>query len=85
MAVGNGRADLIVIYGEDRFVLELKLMQQKQSEAKAVKQLARYLDRLGMSHGYLLLFELDNHKSWEERIRWQPLEEASKSIVLVGM
>ncbi|QEP43134.1 ATP-binding protein [Ectothiorhodospiraceae bacterium BW-2] len=85
MAVGNGRSDLIVEYGDERFVLELKLKRSEWDESKGLKQLARYLDRLNESTGYLLLFELDSAKSWEERIRWQRLTEAGRQLIVVGM
>lgn len=85
MAIGNGRADLVVAFGGDVFVLELKLKRNATDESKACQQLARYLSRLGQSHGYLILFDLNEAVAWEERIRWEELTEAGKSITLVGI
>jgi hypothetical protein len=85
MAVGNGRTDLVIHYGEEIFVLELKLKHRSDSEEEGREQLTRYLDRLGVNHGYLLLFELDPAIPWEQRLRWQSHPQAGKESTLVGM
>ena len=85
MAVGNGRCDLSVDYGRDRFVLELKLRRSPADEPRGLQQIARYLDRLGLEHGYLLLFEVDPVRSWDERLRWEMHEQDGKRITLVGL
>jgi hypothetical protein len=85
MAVGNGRSDLVIYFGDDCFVLELKLNYDAWSEEDGLQQLAAYLDRLGEGRGYLILFELESSKSWEERIRWQTRQQDGKNLTLVGM
>ncbi|MEW6219309.1 MAG: hypothetical protein AB1634_07185 [Thermodesulfobacteriota bacterium] len=50
-----------------------------------LQELARYLSRLGLDHGYLALFETAADKPWEERLRWEERIEAGKRITLVGM
>ena len=85
MAVGNGRADLLIEFAGERFVLELKLHHRDGDEAKGRKQLARYLSRLGLEHGYLLFFELEPAADWEKRLRWEAWEEAGRRITLVGL
>lgn len=85
MAVGNGRSDLVVYFGGDCFVLELKLRHRPQDEERGLRQLAAYLDRLGEGRGYLILFELDAAKGWEERIRWKARQQDGKTLTLVGM
>ncbi|MCP4696202.1 MAG: type I restriction enzyme HsdR N-terminal domain-containing protein, partial [Gammaproteobacteria bacterium] len=85
MAVGNGRADLVVAFGPDRFVLELKLHRRKNDETKGKQQLARYLSRLGLEHGYMLFFEVKPDIPWETRLRWEQVTEAGKKITLVGL
>lgn len=85
MAVGNGRCDLWLEFGGEQFVIELKLNRDPWSEEDGLEQTARYLSRLGLDHGYLLLFELDRRKPWEERLRWEERECAGKRVTLVGM
>ncbi|MCF8208713.1 MAG: ATP-binding protein [Rhodoferax sp.] len=85
MAIGNGRADLVVEYGGKTFVLELKLKRSPADLDKGQRQLSRYLTRLGQSHGYLLLFELDEAVGWDTRIHWLDLACDGKAITLVGL
>ncbi|MBU1487728.1 AAA-like domain-containing protein, partial [bacterium] len=68
MAVGNGRCDLLVEFGPQRFVIELKLRRDQYCEEEGLEQIARYLDRLGLPHGYFILFEIDPKIPWENRI-----------------
>ena len=85
MAVGNGRTDMVLEYAGERFVIELKLRYQDWDEAKGITQLARYLTRLGLQQGYLLLFETNPEVDWETRLRWDQLEQDGKKITLVGL
>ncbi|CAK0764663.1 ATP-binding protein [Gammaproteobacteria bacterium] len=85
MAVGNGRCDLWIEFGPEQFVLELKLQHHSWSEEDGLEQLARYLSRLNLLHGYLLLFSTDPTQSWEQRLRWESREQDGKRITLIGM
>jgi hypothetical protein len=85
MAIGNGRADLVVDYGGQTFVLELKLKHTPADLDKGQHQLSRYLTRLNQPHGYLLLFELDASVGWDARIQWHDLTVDGKAITQVGM
>ena len=85
MAVGNGRCDLLVEFGGERFLIELKLRHDKYSEAEGPEQTARYLSRMGMDHGYFILFETDPEIPWEKRICRRELEQDGKKISMLGM
>ncbi len=85
MAVGNGRCDLLVAFGGERFLIELKLRHDKYSEAEGLEQTARYLSRMGMDHGYFILFETDPEIPWEKRICRRELEQDGKKISMLGM
>ncbi len=85
MAVGNGRCDLLIEFADEQFVIELKLNYDQWSKDDGLKQLARYTARLGLSHGYLILFELDANKAWEERLYREELIENGSAITVLGM
>jgi hypothetical protein len=86
MAIGNGRADLVIDYAGERFVLELKLKHHPTlSQSTGLRQLGRYLDRLGLTRGYLILFERDAKVDWEQRLRWETVKEADKTLIVVGL
>jgi hypothetical protein len=62
-AVGSGRVDLCLRWpypgGIERFAMELKVWRDRRSDplAEGRVQLAGYLERLGLDHGTLLLFD----------------------------
>jgi len=51
------RMDLIVTYGKERFVLELKIWKGRLYNEKGVDQLLGYMNKLGEDKGYLLTFD----------------------------
>jgi hypothetical protein len=85
-AVGSGRADLLVEYGGRRDVLELKIFHGPRSESDGIEQLSRYLERLGESEGYLILFDRRKNISWDEKIRIAEVEgPGQRRIHIFGM
>jgi hypothetical protein len=87
MAVGNGRTDLAVFWREQVIPIELKMHHDQYSQSEGLQQLARYMDKLGQRHGYLVLFEKKNSEElpWEQRIRKEIHQVDGKEIVLLGM
>lgn len=58
------RLDVVITYFQHRYVAELKLWYGAVAHEEGLKQLADYLDRLGLSVGYLLIFDHSKRKSW---------------------
>ncbi len=85
MAVGNGRCDLLVEYGGEQHVLELKLYYDEFSREDGIEQIVRYLSRLGLNKGYFILFETRAGISWEQRLYREDLEIDGKQIILLGL
>jgi hypothetical protein len=54
---GEGRIDVVCCYGRQKEVVELKLWYGARRYAAGLTQLARYLDREGLDHGYLFVFD----------------------------
>ena len=84
MAVGNGRIDLLIKFRHQRVGMELKIRRGERSVEKARDQLARYLDRLGLNHGYLVLFD-PGDKDWEEKLYFKDITHKGKEITIVGL
>ena len=59
---GNRRMDIVVFYGSEEHIVELKLWRGKKAEDEGVEQLADYLRFRGQKKGYLLSF-CDNKKT----------------------
>ncbi|KJJ84023.1 ATPase domain protein, prokaryote domain protein [Candidatus Omnitrophus magneticus] len=87
MAVGTGRTDLLIEFNDERFVLELKLKRLPSAKQKGLDQISRYLDTLGMTKGYLILFELKPSTviPWETRVKWEDVSHQNKTITVVEM
>ena len=56
--------DIVVDFGSDQFVIELKLWKGEAKHEKAYEQLAGYMGTKGFESGYLLTFDFrkDVHK-----------------------
>ena len=91
MALGRGRTDLLIHFAGERFVLELKVKNQNYTQEKSCIQLSRYLDTVGLSSGYLIVFDPapSSAISWEQRIKWHEVEfewqDKNRKITVVEM
>ncbi len=87
MAVGRGRTDVLIEWKGFEYLLELKLKYGSYAKEEGLDQLARYLDQLGLPHGYLVLFEIKPSEivPWEERIGWEDVVHNGKQITIVSM
>ncbi|MDR1828784.1 MAG: AAA-like domain-containing protein [Methylobacteriaceae bacterium] len=68
-ALDRGRVDVGVIYKDHTYPVELKLAGPK-ARKDGLEQLERYMDTCGASEGWLVIFDRDQTKPWEERIYW---------------
>lgn len=84
MALGNERIDLLVRFKKQEFALELKIRWRDYSVEDGKEQLHRYLDKVGLEEGYLVIYET-REKSWEEKIYWQEIIYKNKKLILVGL
>ncbi|WP_438016271.1 AAA family ATPase [Sorangium sp. So ce315] len=59
VAIGSGRMDLLVEYGQDRLAMELKVWRPGEPDPKreGLAQLDGYLEGLGLDRGWLLIFD----------------------------
>jgi len=90
-AVGRGRMDLLVRWpildgSEQREALELKVWHDKKPDPldRGLEQLSRYLDRLSLSEGTLILFDSrTNAAKIQERTSLSACEHQGRSIRLL--
>jgi hypothetical protein len=84
MAVGNGRIDMLVRFKKQEFAMELKIKRGKHTIEDGKEQLARYLDRLGLNEGYLVIFD-PGDREWEEKIYMKEIDFNDKALIMVGV
>ena len=78
-AAGRGRMDLLVEYNQKKYIIEIKLIHEKQSPdsiiTKGLEQTSRYREIQAPSgDAYLVVFDRrleTREKSWDERIGWK--------------
>jgi hypothetical protein len=77
-AAGRGRIDLLVEYNSGKYVIEIKLVYEKQAfdtiKAKGLEQTAKYRDTVAPNApAYLVIFDRraeTKEKPWDERLSW---------------
>ena len=84
MALGSFRLDLCVEFGRFRYAVELKLKSQFRGD-ESFRQLSGYLDHLGLSEGWMAVFDEDKAKPWDERIFTRDASFGGKTIHIVGL
>ena len=84
MALGSGRLDLCVEYRGRRYAIEVKTARNFRGEA-SYGQLAKYLDALGLTEGWMPVFDGDKSKPWEEKLYNRDVEMDGKVIHVVGL
>jgi hypothetical protein len=63
---------------------EVKLRRDTETEQDAHDQLADYLDRLGLSEGWLVLFDLRSTRPWTERLYLRDVAHRGHTLHVVG-
>ena len=91
-AAGRGRMDLFVEYNSYKYIIEIKLIYEKQSpdtvKMKGLEQTAKYRDAKAPGcPAYLVIFDRRSKvkgKPWEERIYWQEETVSGGTITVVA-
>ena len=81
---GRERMDLCVIFDGKKYPIEIKLLYSSKTEKSGLSQLSGYLETLGETIGWLVIFDRNHEKSWDERIYWKTEVVNTKTIHLVG-
>jgi hypothetical protein len=64
------RMDIVVDFGVDEFIIELKLWKGEQQEQKAYNQLLGYMESRRAVTGYLLIFDFRNDTNKRKKSEW---------------
>ena len=64
------RMDVVVDFGADQFIIELKLWKGEAEHEKAYAQLAGYMGSKGATEGYLLTFDFRKGVQKQPRTEW---------------
>ncbi|MDR0548043.1 MAG: AAA-like domain-containing protein [Deltaproteobacteria bacterium] len=87
-ALQRMRVDLFARYNGVSYPVELKIkgldkfIDLKMRDSK--KQLRSYIDKCGAKEGWLVIFDKDTDKRWEDKISWETIEFEGAIIHIVG-
>ena len=85
---GRHRIDLLVEYGGFRHAIELKRVRPRDGADRVreagLRQLGGYLDTLGLTEGWLLIFDQRPRLSWKQRIWRDDAVVEGRTFHLVG-
>jgi hypothetical protein len=84
MALGTKRSDLCVIYEGQKYPIELKILQNEKSRADSLAQIVTYMDRVGSDVGWLVIFDRNAEKPWDEKIYTKEEIANGKKITVAG-
>jgi hypothetical protein len=84
MAAATGRADLCVIYMGRKYPIEMKIRYGDDTYTEGVEQILRYMDILGCTKGWLVVFDHRVTPSWGERLFCRRMEVEGKTVMLYG-
>jgi len=83
-SAGRGRIDLCLELGEHRYAVELKIRYREDTVMHGIEQLGGYLEHLGLSEGWLVVFDRRPEIPWDERISWQTEKKSGRTVHIVG-
>ena len=84
MAIGRGRLDLGVVFGNEKYAVEVKTAAlYAKSPEKAHAQVLKYMDGLGVSEGWLVVADPDVTKPWDGKISTADMSFGDKTVHLV--
>ncbi|MDE7273028.1 MAG: hypothetical protein K2N95_08195 [Lachnospiraceae bacterium] len=60
----NTRMDVVISYGGQEYIIELKIWHGQQSRQKGLNQLCDYLESRNSNKGYLISFNFNENKEY---------------------
>lgn len=60
------RMDIVITYQTKRYVIELKIWRGQQYHEQGLGQLSDYLDIYGLTEGFLLIYDFNKNKRYQE-------------------
>ena len=82
--LGRGALDLIIEWHGQQHAIEVKLRRDTETEAEACDQITRYIDRLGLNVGWLVIFDLRKEVTWDQKLTMRTIEHEDRRVHIVG-
>ncbi|HRI69402.1 MAG TPA: ATP-binding protein [Polyangium sp.] len=82
--LGRGALDLAIQWPGHCYAIEVKLRRDAESEGDGIVQLCRYLDKLALTEGWLVLFDRRKKMDWKDKIFQREVQHEGKQIHVIG-
>ena len=82
--LGRGSLDLLIAWRGARHAIEVKVRRDRQTEKRALEQVAGYLDRLGLDEGWLVMFDQRAKTPWSKRLTTRTRRVGKKRVHVIG-
>ncbi len=83
-ALGTRRVDLLIIFKQQRIVVELKMNHNPRYVEEGLHQTAQYMDTVAATEGHLIVFDSVD-RPWDEKIYHREEQVAGKKVMIWGM
>lgn len=90
--LGRGRTDLFILWPlpdgrYQHFVIECKIVRgsREATISRGLDHVTRYADQCGAEEVYLLIFDRDSTKNWDEKIFTDTIEHEGKQVSVLGV
>jgi len=80
MATGKDRLDLCIAYKGKKYPIEIKIFRGEKTIKSGIEQTLGYMNTLGCNEGWLVIFDRNQEKSWDEKI-YQKTEKINEKII----
>lgn len=84
-ALGRKRVDLLITFGTQRIVVELKIKRGEKTLPEGLIQTTEYMDTNDATEGHLVIFDPNPNISWNEKIYHKKEKFNTLSIDVWGM
>jgi hypothetical protein len=85
-ALGKGRVDLLIEFGNQSIVLELKIFRSsKKTLEEGTKQTAEYMKTKNATEGHLIIFDRSKKKPWAKKIFYEAVTIDSLVVHVWGL
>ncbi len=77
----DNRMDIVITYGDEEYIVELKIWHGEIHEKNSIKQIVGYLDSKRKDTGYLVSFSFNKNKEYSKEWKKQGDKEVYAIVV----
>jgi len=85
MGAGTGRTDLCLVYGTQKYPIELKIRRGDKTVAEGIEQTISYMDTFGCTEGWLAVFDQRKRIAWDKKIYTKKVTADGKTVTVIGL